>query len=147
MKTQCKSLLTAFTVAAVACSPTSEMSEAIPQSSILETMVSVITPTTNTIWDAYELQTDAQWQAVDDAAVKTIQAFEAMKIGGTGENDNRWVADPRWGTYSDQVISAAEMVREAVVKRDEDLLAEAGEKLYTPCESCHVEFQPGGADQ
>lgn len=140
-------MLTAFTAITVACCSIAQVTESTPQSSVLEIMLSVITPATDIIWDAYDLQTDAEWQALDDAAVTTIRAFEQMKNGGSGENDNRWVADPEWDAYSNEVIRAAEMVRKAVVKRDEDLLGAAGEKLYLPCESCHVKFQPGGTDQ
>lgn len=137
-------LLLISLTALAGCWSNSSVSESTPQLSVLESMVAVVAPATDTIWDAYNLETDAQWQIIDDAAIKTVRAFNEIKSGGSGVNDTRWAEDPQWKAYSDEVIKAAEMVREAVSKRDEDLLADAGEKLYPPCESCHVQFQPGG---
>lgn len=147
MKTLNNSLLITLAMVAVACSPNAEINETSPQTSVLEAMVSVVTPATDIIWDAYELETDAQWLAVDQAAVTTIRAFEEIKVGGSGTNDDQWASEAEWDSLSNEVISAAELVRNAVQKRDEDLLAEAGDLLYPPCESCHTKYQPGGTVQ
>ena len=150
----------------LACAATAEVENSTGQNSVVDIMLSVIAPATNTIWDAYELQTEAQWKRVDDAAVITIRAFEEIKTGGSGENDNRWAAEPEWDAYSDEVIRAAEMVREAVhaepewdaysdeviraaemvreavSNRDGELLLDASDTLYPPCEGCHEKFVP-----
>lgn len=122
-------------------------SEALSNDTVLETMVSVIAPATDTIWDAYDLKTDEEWNSVDQAAVITGQAFERIKHRYSSEREKNWASDPQWQALSNQVIEATQKVRQAVNRRNEDLLMEAGEQLYAPCESCHILFQPAGETQ
>jgi hypothetical protein len=108
--------------------------------SIMELMVSNVTPATDTLWGIEDPQTDDEWQVFIDAADATIEAFEQAKKGGTGPNDNAWAADPVWQAYADEVIAAAKSAKTAISARDMEAVFEAGDALYTPCEACHIDF-------
>ena len=41
--------------------------ELAPELSVKEVMNSIVTPATNTIWGAYQLETESQWQEVGHA--------------------------------------------------------------------------------
>lgn len=110
--------------------------------SIMELMVSKVTPATDTLWGIDDPQTDADWQVFIDAADVTIAAFEQSKMGGSGPNDDVWAADDRWKAYADAVIAAANSAKVAIDARDMDAIWEAGDALYTPCEACHIDFNP-----
>jgi hypothetical protein len=111
--------------------------------SILELMTIAVAPATDTLWGADDPQTDAEWQALKDAATETIVAFERAKTGGSGPNDNAWAANDDWQTLSNDVIAAAELAKKAIAERDIEALWDAGDPLYTPCEACHIAFNPG----
>ena len=48
--------------------------ELTPELSVKEIMNSIVTPATNTIWGAYQLETESQWQEVGHAATAVIGA-------------------------------------------------------------------------
>lgn len=110
--------------------------------SIMELMVTEITPLTDTLWGIEDPQTDAEWQVYRDAADATIAAFEQTKRSASGVNDAKWIADPKWQAYADEVIAAGEMYIAAINARDMDAIFAAGDALYTPCENCHLDFNP-----
>jgi cytochrome c556 len=109
---------------------------------IMEAMVVVITPATDTLWGVDDPQSDEEWQALDDAASTVITSFEEMRDGGAGPNDDSWAADSKFLAYIDEEIAAANAAREAIAARDLDALFAAGDALYTPCETCHIDFNP-----
>lgn len=125
-------------VALVAC-----VDDAPPDMTIMDLMVIQVAPATDTIWGIEDPDTDEEWQVFIDAADATIAAFEQAKRGGSGPNDATWAADPKWQTYSDQVIAAAVSTKAAVAARDVEAMWDAGGELYTPCEQCHIDFNPG----
>jgi hypothetical protein len=114
---------------------------------ILELMTIRVVPATDTLWGAEDPQTDAEWQALEDAAIETIKAFELAKAGGSGPNDDNWAANDDWQAFSDDVIAAAELAKLAIAERNIDALWDAGGPLYTPCEECHIAYNPGLAEQ
>ena len=104
--------------------------------SVAELMNGLITPATNTIWGAYQLQSEAEWQAVANAAITVLAAGELL---AQGHADSKR-AD--WQTYNNQMLSAARAVLQAVADKDEEQLSAVGnDLLYPPCESCHQQFQ------
>jgi hypothetical protein len=117
------------------------------EQSIIELMTTRVAPATDTLWGADDPQTDADWQLLDDAASETIEAFIATKAGGAGPNDNNWAANNDWQAFADDVIAAAELAKLAIGERDIEALWEAGDPLYTPCEACHLVYNPGVAEQ
>ena len=113
-----------------------------PLLSVKEIMNGLITPTTTTIWGAYQLETDAQWQEVRNAALSVISAGNLLQFGGAGEGEAAMASETGWKTFNQQMIEAARLVISAADNKDEEALSAAGnDALYPPCESCHQQYQ------
>ena len=116
--------------------------ELTPELSVKEIMNSIVTPATNTIWGAYQLETESQWQEVGHAATAVIAAANLLMLGGTGEGETEIAGEAEWQLYNQQLLAAARQVLVAVDKRDENALSQVGnDALYPPCESCHQAYQ------
>ena len=126
-----------------ACSPEHATEQQQPERRpILELMTEVITPATDTVWGADDPQTDEEWQVLHDAAVLVGSTFESIRKGGAGENDDAWAENPEFQAFVDAELAANKLVRAAIAARDMDALFDAGNELYTPCEACHLRFNP-----
>jgi cytochrome c556 len=113
-----------------------------PLLSVKEIMNGLITPTTTTIWGAYQLETDAQWQEVRNAALSVIAAGNLLRFGGAGEGEVATAVETDWKTYKRLMIEAARLVITAADNKDEEALSAAGnDALYPSCESCHQQYQ------
>jgi cytochrome c556 len=119
-----------------------EGSAAITSGTIMEVMVITITPATDILWGVDDPHTDEDWQVLDDAGVTVIEAFERTRNGGAGPNDNTWAADEKFRAYIDEEIAASNAARVAIAAKDLDDLFEAGDALYSPCENCHIDYNP-----
>ena len=110
--------------------------------SVKEIMNSIVTPATNTIWGAYQLETESQWQEVGRAATAVVGAANLLMLGGTGEGEVEIAREAEWQHFNQQLLAAARQVLVAVDKRDESALSKVGnDALYPPCESCHQTYQ------
>lgn len=118
-------------------------SDADLEMTVLSLMFTEVKPATDTLWAVGNPQTNDEWRKLADAASTTIAAFQQVKLGGAGPNDATWVEEPRWQAYSDDAIAAAEKALVAITDRNLGALREAGDELYAPCESCHIDFHPG----
>jgi hypothetical protein len=113
-----------------------------PLLSVKEIMNGIITPTTTTIWGAYQLETDTEWLEVQNAALAVIGAGNLLAHGGAGEGEISVAQEAEWKSFNAQMIAAAREVIVAVEARNEEALSEAGNNsLYPPCESCHQRYQ------
>lgn len=112
------------------------------QLTVKEIMNAIITPMTATIWGAYQLETDAQWQEIENAALTVIAAGNLLAGGVSGSQFEVAARSAAWQDYNTQMIAAARQVIAAVAKKDEEALSNAGnDALYPPCESCHQDYQ------
>ena len=119
-----------------------QTAEQAPLLTVKQVMNALLTPMTTVIWGAYELQTDAEWLAVENAALGVLAAGNLLAIGGAGDAETALALEPDWQRYNQQMISAARSVLAAVAVKDEEALSAAGnEGLYPPCESCHQQYQ------
>ncbi|NKB32210.1 MAG: hypothetical protein GKR91_03855 [Pseudomonadales bacterium] len=113
-----------------------------PLLTVKEIMNGIITPTTSTIWGAYQLQSETEWLEVQNAALAVIGAGNLLALGGAADGEQNAAQESDWITYNSQMIEAARAVITAVDARDEEALSEAGNNaLYPPCESCHQQYQ------
>lgn len=113
-----------------------------PLMTVKQVMNSLITPATATIWGAYQLETEGQWQEVENAALAVIGAGNLLAMGGAGDGESALAADADWQRFNAQMIAAARQVMAAVAARDEEALFNVGnDALYPPCESCHQQYQ------
>jgi cytochrome c556 len=119
-----------------------------PTVPIKQLMEGVITEASNAIWAAYDPPTsDAQWKALEQAALDLIAAAKVNAIGGTGPMDNEWAKQPAWKPFNDTMLAAAEAALAAIRKKDHPALLTASDALYPPCEGCHLVFNPGVVNQ
>jgi cytochrome c556 len=119
-----------------------------PPVTIKELMEKTITPASNTIWGAYEAPTDeAEWQALEEAAVTMLLASWTASVGGSGPMDNEWVKQPAWQAFNDVMTKASRDALAAIRARDHDALLQAGDVLYPPCEGCHLQFNPAVVEE
>jgi len=103
--------------------------------SIREIMTAIIAPMTSTLWGAYEIKTDAEWQNLGNAALTVVAAGSLLK--SSGEHG----AEADWQAYSEQMIAAARAAMLAIENKNEEALSNAGnDLLYPPCESCHQRY-------
>ena len=58
-----------------------------PLLTVKEIMDGIITPTTNTIWGAYQLQSETEWLEVQNAALAVIGAGNLLALGGAAVGD------------------------------------------------------------
>jgi len=120
-----------------------QTAEQAPLLTVKQIMNAIITPMTATIWGAYELKTDAEWQEVENAALTVIAAGNLLSIGGADAGESSTAMEADWQNYNQQMIAAARDVIKAVNAKDEEALSAAGnDALYPPCESCHQQYQP-----
>ena len=120
-----------------------------PLVTVRELMEKTITPTTNTIWGAYDPPaSEEEWQALEEAAITLLVAGQALALGGTGPMDRQWAENPAWRAFDQVMLGAANDALAAIRSRDHDALLTASDVLYPPCEGCHMQFHPGvvGAD-
>lgn len=124
------------------CSALIAQPAAAPLLTVKQIMNGLITPTTATIWGAYQLETEAQWQEVENAALAVIGAGNLLALGGAGDGEVAMAAEAPWQDFNNDMIAAARQVLLAVEAQDEDALFAAGnDALYPPCESCHQRYQ------
>ena len=132
-------LLTFCAVAIIAAEP----DEILP-GSVNDIMVTIVTPATNTIWGIEDPQSDEEWQVFFDAAVQLVDASTRIKAGGKGPNDATWAQDPEWQRFADVLIESGQEIQVAARERNLDALIEiSNDKMYPPCEDCHIKFHPG----
>ncbi len=110
--------------------------------SVKQIMNGIITPATATIWGAFELKTEEEWQAVKEAAQAVIDAGALLEAGGSGEGEADIAKQEKWQEFNQQMVAAGRRVLQAANAKEEGLLALVGnDDLYPPCESCHQLYQ------
>jgi hypothetical protein len=119
-----------------------------PTVPIKELMETTITEASNAIWNAFDPPTtDEQWAALEQAALRLIEAVKTNAVGGTGPMDDEWAKQPAWKPFNDTMLHASESALAAIRAKNHTALLEAGDVLYGPCEGCHAQFNPGVVNQ
>jgi len=126
----------------IVCCAAGTATAAEPLLTVKQVMNSVITPSTNIIWGAYQLETQAQWKEIENAALAVIAAANLLQMGGSSDEEMVIAQQAQWQSFTSQMIAAFEKVLVAVAAKDEEALSTAGnDDLYPPCESCHEKYQ------
>ncbi len=119
-----------------------------PTVPIKELMETTITEASGALWNAFDPPTaDEQWAALEQAALRLIEAAKTNAVGGTGPMDNEWARQPAWKPFNDTMLRASEAALTAIRAKNHTALLEAGDLLYGPCEGCHAQFNPGVVNQ
>ena len=85
-----------------------------PILTVKEIMNAMITPTTATIWGAYELESESEWQEVKNAAISVIGAGNLLSMGGSAQGEALLAREAEWQQFNRQMIEAAQEVITAV---------------------------------
>ena len=119
-----------------------------PTMPIKQLMETTITDASNAIWNAYDPpSSEDQWKALEEAALKLIEAAKITAVGGTGPMDNEWAKQPAWQPFDSAMLAASEAALAAIRAKDHTALLAASDALYPPCEGCHLQFNPGVVEQ
>jgi hypothetical protein len=114
---------------------------------IKDVMEMTITPATNTMWNVPDRPTEEQWLALEQASITLLVAADAIGRGGAGQSDAEWASNPAWAAFNQAMIKAALDALKATRARNSEALLAAGDVLYPPCEGCHLQFNPGVAEE
>jgi cytochrome c556 len=126
----------------IVCCTAGAATAAEPLLTVKQVMNGVITPSTNIIWGAYQLETEAQWKEIENAALAVIAAANLLQMGGSGGEEMVIAQQAQWQRFTSQMIAASEKVLVAVAAKNEEALSATGnDDLYPPCESCHQRYQ------
>ena len=102
-------------VAGLVLGMSSSLAQVEVQLTVKEIMNAMITPSTNTIWGAYQLASEAQWQEIENAALTVIAAGNLLALGGAGPGESAAAVETDWRQHNDQMIEAAKEVLAASI--------------------------------
>jgi hypothetical protein len=74
------------------------------------------------------------WDTVQKNALLLAESGNLLMLPGRGPDREEWV------TQSRGLIDAAMLAFDAAAARNADQLAEAGDKIYATCDSCHNKY-------
>jgi len=147
------SFLTAGVIVLSACSQESDTGVTgqsvvvpfVPVVSINEIMVGQIDHAANFILDLggnpdQQLIANA-WEEVEHHAIQLVSSTSALTMGGSGENDAMWVAQPDWREFTRQFSDATSMALEAARRQDLAQVQVAGEAMRAVCDACHAQYK------
>lgn len=144
--TLCSSMLLVLSLVAYA-QETKTRTTMHPSVSIMEVMQKVITPATNTLWGVDNPQTDEDWLPLEEAALTTLVAADLTAFGGSGPQDDEWSQNPAYQAFSKAMQASTMAMLAAIRERDLDTMISNADALYSVCEGCHLQFNPGVISQ
>lgn len=116
-----------------------------PVVSINQIMVSVIDHNSHFLWDvALEKnapKTDADWHALEHAAVTLAASGNMILAGGTGKSDDMWSKGQDWRRHTQEMTDAAAQALRDAQGKDLKALVATGDKIVAACEACHTQYK------
>src|SRR5215217_979567 len=106
----------------------------------------VIDPAADVIWDSVKSvstekgtqeiapQTDAQWEAVRNAAATLMEAGNALMIDGRARDKKDWYAAAK------RLSDAAALALKAAEAKNAETLFNEGGNIYKTCAACHQQY-------
>ena len=82
-------------------------------------------------------QTDAEWQAVRDAATHMVELAELLQTPGYAQERGE-----DWVEISQSLEEVARLAEQAAESRDPDKVFEVGGTMYSVCSACHQAYPP-----
>lgn len=123
----------------------------VPSVSINEIMVGQIDHAANFV---FQLGTNpdqqlisSAWEELEHHAIQLVASTSALTMGGAGENDAMWIAQPGWREYAQQFQDASLMALAASRRQDLVAVQVAGEALRAVCDACHAQYHPAEPTQ
>ncbi len=84
-------------------------------------------------------QTDADWQAVRNAAISVTETGNLLMIPPRAEDDG-------WMKAAAAMIAQGERMIQAVDRKDSTAVFDVGSDLYDACVNCHMHYMPAIKD-
>ena len=107
--------------------------ESLDFTGVMQEMMTVLTPATNTIWEVDYFATapydDQIWERISVASDQIASALPSLA------RDNA-----RWMNYLNELQNANNKIRDSVELKDMVLYLQGYDEIYYPCEDCHTEF-------
>jgi cytochrome c553 len=116
-----------------------------------EVMQWVIDPAADVIWESVaiiitekgeehrEPKTDAQWDAVRNAAATMIESSNLLLLPGRARDDKHWTEAVT------RMAQAAGTSLKAAQAKDATALFDSGTTVYNACSACHARYRVGEA--
>jgi hypothetical protein len=82
-------------------------------------------------------RTDAEWDAVGNAAAALIESGNLLLMPGRAVDAGDWVK------MSQALMEASTVALEATKAKSVDQLFESGEAINESCDTCHTKYQRG----
>ena len=134
-------LLSALGVCTVITISASEQSGGItPVATIRQIQRARVSPSSDVIFSigSQEPETDADWQAIEDAAVMLTAAGNLFMMDGRKKDEGLWME------LAGAMSEAGAAALTAAEARDVDGVFAAGNTLNEVCEACHQPYRDGG---
>ena len=108
----------------------------------------VIDPAADVIWDSVKSvitekgtkeiapHTDAEWDAVRNAAATLMEAGNLLMVEGRAKDRKEWMAAAR------RLSDAANLAMKAAQAKNTEAVFAEGGKLYEACRACHLKYAP-----
>jgi cytochrome c556 len=101
----------------------------------MDVMTLLVIPSSDFIWGVEEApQDDAGWAQIRSHADQLSKAGDLLLA------ENRAQEGETWPREAHALIEAARSTGKAAADKNFDALSEAGDAMYTSCESCHAEY-------
>ena len=116
-----------------------------------ELMANVVEPAANVYWEAVGTivdkngevekapKTEAEWDAVRNAAIVVAESGNLLMIGNRVANRDEWM------TLSRELAEVGKRARAAAEARDRKAVFDTGADVYQACVNCHTKYMPGVA--
>jgi len=103
---------------------------------VQQVMTAITIPASDAIFGAASdtPKTDGAWQALQNNALVLAESGNLLMIPGRAKDNQEWVKQ------SQAMIDAAMIAFNAAAAKNADKLADAGDKIYATCETCHNKY-------
>lgn len=116
----------------------------IPPVSVYDIMVGAVEPASNAIWaialEENAPQNESDWKAIEHEIIQLMAATAATSLGSTSDKEQEWTRDPRWKSYSKEMMDYTLMMLEAARARDYEGTMDASNLMVESCGGCHQAF-------
>ncbi len=111
--------------------------------SINDVMVALVNDAADPIWVAAwrAPKNDKEWRELERRAYQLQLAGSLIALPGTGVLDDKWVAQPSWSQWSNQLKDTGAEAIAAIENRDLDAIRNIGGQMVEVCEGCHRDFK------
>jgi hypothetical protein len=103
---------------------------------VAELMTAIIIPSSDVIFAAAgeAPKTDADWTRIQNNALALAESGNLLLMRPPAKDNANWMK------FSREMTDAAEVALKAARSKNATAIAEAGDRIYGSCESCHKQY-------